>query len=285
MMLPFIQINLAVLLMGTAGAVGKHTGASTLILVWSRCGFAALGLLGLLGVKGSLDGMLKGLRSAWVMGVLLAAHWISFFASIQFSSVTIAVFTFSLCPILVGLIEPMILRSPKRTRHILFALTSSIGVWMLLPKEPASGQMLSGVLAGLLSALLFSAYMIVGKAKSNAALPVARFLMFQNLCAALLLTPAVLSMGNLPKQTGVWVELLLLGIGLTAIPQLLLFRALQYFSASTVSVLFSLESVYGVLAAHLLLGESATPATLAGGALIALSATSASIGDRMPVMK
>ena len=72
--------------------------------------------------------------------------------------------------------------------------------------------------------------------------------------------------------------LVVLGVVCTALAHTLFIRSLRVLSAHTASIVATLEPVYGIALAFLLLGEMPSARTLAGGALIVGAALLATVG-------
>jgi drug/metabolite transporter (DMT)-like permease len=82
-----------------------------------------------------------------------------------------------------------------------------------------------------------------------------------------LLLPFAVAAAAVPDGRGVAL-LVVLGVACTALSHTLFIRSLRSLSAHTASVVAALEPVYGIALAFLLLGETPSARTLAGGALI-----------------
>ena len=99
---PSLALHLAVLLFGFAGLFGKWLALPAVWIVLGRTSFAAATLLLVLGAAG-------GWRAPSVRllanGVLLAAHWVTFFEAIRVASVAIGLLGFASFPLFVLLIE------------------------------------------------------------------------------------------------------------------------------------------------------------------------------------
>ena len=88
-------LHVAVLLFGLSGLIGKAVGSPALVVTCLRSLIGALALVAALAVRG--DSTLSAWRGhAAVLlasGALLAAHWWTFFAAIQMSTVALGLLT------------------------------------------------------------------------------------------------------------------------------------------------------------------------------------------------
>ena len=107
---PLVSVHIATLLFGLAGVLGAAVGLGAVEVTFGRTFFAAVALyLVCRSLNTSVSLQLKP-GSTWLLllsGVLLAFHWVTFFASIQLSTVAIGLVTFSTCPVFVALFEPL----------------------------------------------------------------------------------------------------------------------------------------------------------------------------------
>lgn len=90
------------------------------------------------------------------LGILMAAHWVSYFAAMQYSSVSvgmIALFTF---PVITVLIEPFFEGIRLVWQDILSALVVFIGIFLIVPEVSLENDVTLGILVGILSAVLYA---------------------------------------------------------------------------------------------------------------------------------
>ena len=266
--LSLIQVHASVFLFGLSGLFGKFLDLPATVIVLGRTGFATLALGGvlILGRYAARPASGKDWLGMALLGMLLAFHWVSFFRSIQLSTVAIGLLTFSSFPVFVTLLEPLLFKTPWRWRDGAIALVVVIGVALVIPEYRWGSTYTLGAVWGLLSGLSFAVLQLLNKGyrQRYSALAIA---FYQNLFAWLsLLAIAPLATVRLdPRDIGL---LLVLGVLCTAVAHTLFIESLALLRTQTASVISSLEPVYGIVFAALLLGETPAPRTLAGGALI-----------------
>ncbi|MEB3290923.1 MAG: DMT family transporter [Leptolyngbya sp.] len=266
-----VQVHLAVFLFGLAGLFGKGLAWPATAIVLGRTGLAA-GALGLwqiwrrqpLWPRTIRDGL--GLA---LLGVLLAFHWVSFFLSIQLSTVALGLLTFSSFPVFVTVLEPMLLNTRWHWRDGAMALFVVLGVALVVPEYRLGSAVTLGAVVGLLSGFSFALLQLLnrGYRQRYSALGIA---FQQNLFACLSLL-GWMAISPLPAFTiaGLdWLWLLVLGVLCTAVAHTLFIESLSVLRTQVASVISGLEPVYGIALAALLLGEIPTLRTLAGGSLI-----------------
>jgi drug/metabolite transporter (DMT)-like permease len=144
------------------------------------------------------------------------------------------------------------------------------GVFMIVPDFTLENDITSGVLFGLFSALAVALRNIL-VSKFLSALSPFTIMLYHAFVSALILIPFA---GVSPSEMSLYdlIALLLLGTIFTAIPHTQKTYALRHQSAKSVSMVISLQVVYGSIFAYLLLREGINLNTLIGGAIILFAA-------------
>lgn len=261
-------LHLAVLLFGVAGLFGKLLTLSPVTIVLGRVFFASLALaLVLRWRKVPLwpARAADGLRVVG-LGVLLAVHWITFFHAIQLSSVAVGLLTFATFPVFTAFLEPLMAGERVRGGDVALALVTFAGVALVIPRPDLASDLTRGALWGVVSGATFSVLSILNRryVQRLSALALA---FQQDLVATVVLLPALLVL-ELPSGVRDLALLVVLGVLFTAVAHALFIQGLRSVRARTASIVASLEPVYGIAFAFLLLGERPGPRVLAGGALI-----------------
>jgi len=265
-----IAINLAAVIFGSAALYGKMD-ISPFWIVAMRAAFAA----GALTLLAKLRGMFVPLAKQYygVMagtGAILAMHWLTFFASVQWAGIAIATLTFAAFPLFTVLFEAI---AHKRAPHIKGIVAGGMIILAvaLLMGEAADGQeKLLGTLAGLASAITFAVFGLASKRMGQALSPLT-ISIYQNAVVAISMAAFLPFALPMPSTAAHWGLLLLLGVLTTALMHQLYFYALRRLSASTCSGFVALEPVYAIIFAALFFNEAITLWVAASGALILLA--------------
>ena len=262
------EIHIAVLFFGLAGLFGKLVNQPPTVIVFGRVLFAMAFLLPAIWyLKHSLRlNRTRDYFALLLQGFILAVHWSTFFQSIQVSTVAVGLITFSTFPIFVTFLEPVFFKEKLRPADVALALVTFTGVVLVVPAFNLDNTTTQGALWGITSGLTFALLSIMNRkyARAYSSLVVA---FYQDAAAALFLLPFLFLPApamTLPDM----LRLALLGIVFTGVAHSLFIRGLAHVKAHTASIIASLEPVYGILAAALLLGESPAIRELAGGAII-----------------
>jgi drug/metabolite transporter (DMT)-like permease len=213
------------------------------------------------------------------LGILMALHWVTYFAAMQYSSVSvgmIALFTF---PVITVLIEPFFEKVSLVWQDIVSALTVIAGVYFIVPETSLDNDITLGVLIGVGSAVLYAFRNLIHR-KHFKQYSGAKAMAWQTLVIAIFLLPTGSNeIADAPMSA--WLMLLLLGTVFTALPHALIAASLRHLRAKTFSLIACMQPFYGVILAVLLLDENPSGNTLLGGILI----TSASIYETLNTHK
>jgi drug/metabolite transporter (DMT)-like permease len=262
------QIHIAVLLAGGAGLFAKLVPVSPMVLTSGRTIFGSLALLVFaILTKTSLRlRSRKDLLTLLASGMILAAHWFTFFLSIQVSSVAIGLLAFSTFPLFTTFLEPLVHGERLRRQDVVTAIVVSAGLVLVTPSFDFGNQLTQGLLWGILSAFCYAVLSLISRATTSS-YPAASIAFYQQGFAALCSLPFALQWEGTLAMNDV-LYLAVLGIVFTALLQGLVVASLRHLRAQTTSVVFGLEPVYGILLAWLVIGETPAVRTVAGGILI-----------------
>ena len=267
-----LEIHLATLLFGLAGLFGKWIPLSPFLIVLGRVFFASL-TLGLLlwATKQSLRPICRRHGALLVLlGAILAGHWVAFFWSIQISSVAVGLLSYASFPAFTVLLEPLFSRERLDRRSLFFAALCLVGVFLIIPRFDLGDRVYQGVLWGLVSGLSFAVLTLFNRrlAQDHSSLAIA---FFEDLFATIFLLPCLIAL-PLRLSSNDLVLLIVLGVLCTAVSHSLFIQGMQRVRAQTASIIGSLEPVYGIVFAFILLGEVPAVRTLVGGAIILTAA-------------
>jgi drug/metabolite transporter (DMT)-like permease len=258
-----------VLLFGVAGLFGKLISGSPVVITFARTAIAALVMLLVLRIAGISMSIASRRESLLVAatGLLLAAHWVTFFHAIQVSSVAIGLIGYAIFPLIVVLLEPVLFRQSYSPIDIACGVAATAGLLVVAPAFELADTATQGLIWAVLSGSLFAFLTLMNRRVSGA--NDFRVITFrQYAVAAVVLSPLTLAgSADTPPSSDVYL-LLLLGLVFTALPHSLFLKALTRIKASHASVVAGLEPVYGITFAALLLREYPDAPTFFGAALV-----------------
>ena len=260
-----LSVNIAVLLFGLAGLFAKWISLPAICITFGRVLFSSLALGLFMLVRRQSFRIAAGKDAVLLVcaGAVLALHWWSFLESIQLSTVAI---TFSAFPLFVTFLEPLVFRQKLSRRNVLIAVVILIGVFITVPEFSAQNSMFLGIVIGMLSALAYAVLTLMNKDFSEK-YSGTMTAFYEQATAAMILLPFALKVDIPPSASEIGL-LLFLGIVTTAVAHTLFISSLKTLPAQLAGVFSSMETVYGILFAFLLLGEVPSVREIIGAAMI-----------------
>lgn len=271
-----IQLHVAVMLWGFTGVLGRLIKLDAPVLVWYRMLLTAILLALLISIAGMWHKISKkGILQLSGIGILMAIHWIAFYAAIQFSNASIALVCLSTASIFTSLLEPLINKSAYQPKELLLGLFALVGMYLIYRFQHLQSI---GIILGIFAALLSSIFTIFNK-RIAADYPVRTMLFYEMSSGFLIISlclPFLLyfmpSMRLIPTQDALipqigqglqaflinnndWVWLLILALCCTVWAQSLALSALKKLNSFTITLSVNLEPVYGILLAILIFRE------------------------------
>ncbi|MGO1368979.1 DMT family transporter, partial [Senegalia sp. (in: firmicutes)] len=164
-----IQIHIAVLFFGLSGLFGKLVSLPSLVIVFGRVIFASIFLLIVLLYKKEKIKLndKKDYFYFIILGLILAIHWVSFFLSIQLSTVAIGLLTFSTFPVFVTFIEPVFFKNKIKAKNIIIAFITFLGIVLVIPDLTFENSMTQGAIMGVIAGFTFAILSVLNKKYVN----------------------------------------------------------------------------------------------------------------------
>ncbi|HET9694062.1 MAG TPA: DMT family transporter [Steroidobacteraceae bacterium] len=253
-----LQIHFCVLIWGFTAILGKLITLPAFALVWWRMLIVVVALA-------LLPAFWRGVRALdrrtlaifCGIGVIVALHWVTFYGAIKLANASVAATCMGVAPILVSIVEPWLTGRRFDWRELAIGVAAVPGVMLVVGGTP--GGMRIGIAVGILSALLVSIfgalnkrYVERGDPLAVTGLELAAGTLFLTLLAIVGLGEATSLPVPGPRDTAL---LLALALVCTLLPFALSLVALRQLSAFSAQLAISLEPVYAVFLAVLLLGE------------------------------
>jgi drug/metabolite transporter (DMT)-like permease len=263
-----LALHVSVLLFGVAGLFGKLLLLPPLVIVLGRVAFASAALAVIVWAR-RLPIRARDRRDAFGLvglGILLAVHWAAFFHSIQLSSVAIGLLTYSTFPVFTAFLEPLLLKERWSWSDGIAAAVTFAGVALVIPELDWANTLTRGAFWGVIAGFTFALLSIANRGFAPRYHPLVLAL-HQDFWAMVVLLPSIAMLGAVPGRSDVLL-LVLLGVVFTALAHGLFIRGLKDVRARTASVIATLEPVYGIIFAIVLLGEGPAARTVLGGLVI-----------------
>ena len=238
------------------------------VTIWWRCFFAAI-FLGLFCWQQKISLSFHTKRDFLpisLAGLLLGGHWITYFFSLQYSTVAIGMLSLFTFPVMTAFLEPILLKTKFKPSHIILALMVMGGIYLLAPSFDICNNYSLGIIFGLVSAFCYALRNILLNKRTHTYSGSA-LMFFQLVVITLVLFPALFL--NIQKDFfAQWPATLSLALFTTAVGHTLFVMSLKHFSVSSVSIISSAQPIYGIILGIIFLNEIPGWNTVLGGALI-----------------
>jgi len=255
----FIKLHISILLAGLTGIFGKLISMNEGLLVWYRMLFASVIFFFFLVISGKLQKIsLNDFGKIAGAGALLGLHWIFFYGSIKYATISIGVVCFSLSGFFTAILEPWILRRKFSFRELSFSCIALLGVLFIFSFDI---RYRLGIGMGVTSSLLYSLFSIRTR-QIGRDFPSRTMLLYEMAGGFLVLSCllpfylVVFPVSSILPGTSDLIYLLLLAVFCTIGLQLLQIQVLQKISAFTVSLSYNLEPVYSTILAMVFFNEA-----------------------------
>lgn len=270
-------LHIAVILAGFTGVFGKLISLNEVLLTWYRLFFSAIFLFILLKILKveKLKNSKEKLSIAKV-GLLITAHWIFFYASIKYSTISIGVICYCLTSFFTALFKPLINKKPFVVSEMILSGITLIGISLIFHFD-TSYQL--GIAFGVISSAIGALYTIYNErlAKSNYDSKIINYYqMIGGTIGLGVLLPIYLFVVPtsyiIPNVQDI-IYLILLSIFCTVGLYVAVTEVLSKISAFTVNLSFNLEPIYSIIIAFLFFneGKNVLPSFYVGVCCVILS--------------
>lgn len=257
----YIHLHLLVIIAGFTAIIGELITLEAVPLVWYRMIIAALLMIIYIKLKKfSLKVPLKVVIQFSIAGVIIALHWITFFAAIKVSNISITLAMFSTGAFFASLIEPLFFKRKIIGYEIFFGLLVFIGVGLITQTE---FKYLMGIVLGISSALFSTLFAVLnGRFVKNYKPSIISFYEFifgvVFISIFLALSGDGFSLGYFRLSSSDWIYLFILASICTAYAFIGSVQVMKYLTPYSVVLTYNLEPIYGIVLALVLFPESET---------------------------
>lgn len=255
----FLQLHIAVLLAGFTGVLGRLITLNEGLLVWYRLLFSSATLWILFYFTRKLRMIsFKEFLKIFGVGLIAALHWVTFYGSIKYANVSVALVCFSAIGFFTAIFEPLVFRTRIDIWELLLGLMVIGGIYIIFHFDP---QYKIGIVVGIISALLGSLFPIFNRVllRTHSTETITVYELTGGFLALSIMLPFYLRLFPadhlIPTLSDFW-WLLVLSWLCTVLAFQLSMNALKKISAFTVNLSYNLEPVYGILLAFVIYQEN-----------------------------
>ncbi len=257
----YVKLHFVVFLWGFTAILGNLISIDAIPLVWHRMWMASVFIFLFLIATKRTDFKID--KKAWriiLAGVIIAAHWITFFHAIKISTVSVALACVSTGAFFGSLIEPIVYKRKVDKTEMLLGGFVIIGLYLIFRFE---GDYTAGIITALISAFLSASFSVLNSklVKTNSPFRITFLEMLGGWLAIGLFSLYAIYSGSLQVSafslSGTdWLYLIILASICTAYAFIQSVAVMRTLSSFTVLLSINLEPIYGILLALLFFGDS-----------------------------
>ena len=268
-----LHLHFLVFIAGFTAILGELISLEAIPLVWYRMLIAGVLMFGFIKIKKiSLVVPFRTILKFFLAGIVIALHWITFFAAIKVSNISITLAMFSTGAFFASLIEPIFYKRKIIPHEIIFGLLVIAGVFMIMQTEI---KYLLGICLGITSALFSSLFAVInGKfvAHHNAST-----ISFYEFISGVFFISMYIAFSNdgfdasfFKLSIDDWLYLGILASVCTAYAFIASVYVMRYITPYSVVLTYNLEPIYGIFLALLFFPQTEVmpPIFYIGAALI-----------------
>lgn len=254
-----VKLHISVFLAGFTGILGVLIHLNEMTLVWYRIMITVVSLSVLFALtKKSTRIPKKQAIHFFLIGTLIALHWVAFYGSIKLSNVSIGLVCFSSTGLFTALLEPILVTRKLQWVELGLGLLSLLGIYLIFHFDE---RYQTGIIVGIVSAFLAALFSVLNKKQVADAEPTVMMLyeLTGGLVILTLLMPAYAyffpETSIIPSLSDLgW--LLVLSWLCTIVAMQLMLDSLKKVSAFTQNLSLNLEPVYAIIMAFILFDEN-----------------------------
>ncbi|APY00586.1 DMT family transporter [Lacinutrix venerupis] len=255
----YLHLHFLVFIAGFTAILGKLISLEAVSLVWYRMVIAAIIMFLYIKIaKIDISINKQTLAKFSIAGVIIALHWITFFAAIDVSNVSIALAMFSTGAFFASFIEPIIYKRKIIWYEIVFGIIVILGILIILKTEM---KHISGIILGVLSAF-FSSLFAVLNGKFLEKDPATKISFYEFIAGVVFISIFIIIFGQgfssqyFALSTQDIIYLLILASICTAYAFIASVYVMKQISPYTVVLTYNLEPIYGVVLALIIFPET-----------------------------
>lgn len=257
-LLNYLHLHFIIFIWGFTAVLGALISLEAIPLVWYRMLLATLFIFVFLKIRRQdLKFSFKTLTGFALGGIIIAAHWLTFFGAIKVSNVSVTLAVISTGAFFASLLEPLLYGRKIILYEVLFGLVVIVGLYIIFDVETSYTF---GIVLALISAFLSALFSVINgkfvlKHKASA-------ISFYELMFGVLGITIYLGLSGkftaefFTVSANDWIYLVILASVCTAYAFIASVHVMKWISPYTVMLSINMEPVYGIVLALIILGDS-----------------------------
>ena len=254
-----IHLHFLVFIAGFTAILGKLITNSPVSIVWHRMFIALIVIFLFVAItRKKLKTSYQNIFKYAILGFLISLHWITFFMSIDYSNVTIALSMMSTTAFFTSFIEPFFFSRKIIAHEFLLSILVIIAIFLILNSELNYSV---GIILGIFSAFFASIFSVLNGLliKNEKAYKIS---FYEFLFGVVFISIFLIITGRLDDLfiesffSVNYLYISILGVVCTAYAFIAAVYLLNYITPYSAVLTYNLEPVYGILLAVIIFGES-----------------------------
>ena len=254
-----IHLHFLVFIAGFTAILGKLITNSPFSIVWHRMFIALIVIFFFVALtRKKLKTSYRNIFKYAILGFIISFHWITFFMSIDYSNVTIALSMMSTTAFFTSFIEPFFFRRKIIAHELLLSILVIIAIFLILNSEFNYSV---GIILGIFSAFFASIFSVLNGLliKNEKAYKIS---FYEFLFGVVFISIFLIITGRLDDLiiesffSVNYLYIFILGVVCTAYAFIAAVYLLNYITPYSAVLSYNLEPVYGIFLALIIFGES-----------------------------
>jgi drug/metabolite transporter (DMT)-like permease len=252
-----LLMHFVILIFGFTGILGKLISIDALPLVFWRTAIGAVTIYLWLKLQNKIT------KKSWAtiakmggVGILIAIHWVTFFASIKVSNISVALTMLAVSPMFVVFLEPIFFRRKIDPKEIFIAAVVILGVSVTLSYSAGYEW---GVFLGLISALFASLFTTINgvlvKTHDASNLSLVELSVGSLVIFLFMAIRGEVGLELIQLEISDWIYITILAIVATTFAFIAFTHVMKVLTPFTTTVAINLEPIYSIILAVLIFGE------------------------------
>ncbi|PWV95079.1 EamA domain-containing membrane protein RarD [Phyllobacterium myrsinacearum] len=275
----------AMMISGTIGWFVLMSGQPVLSVVFWRCAFGALTLLGVCAALGLLRPNIMSWKLfglAVLGGVAIVLNWVLLFAAYSRASIAIATTVYNVQPFMLVVLGALIFKEKLTFTKLFWLAVAFAGMLLIVQAKPGGGYTGTNYMAGiglsLGAAFLYAIASIVAKRLKGT--PPHLIALIQ-VCVGIVLMAPLADFSVLPKGAAKWGSIVTIGVVHTGLMYILLYSAIQKLPTHLTGSLSFIYPIAAILVDYFAFGHQLQPVQFLGSAAILIAAAGTSLGWKL----
>ena len=254
-----IHLHFLVFIAGFTAILGKLITSSPVSIVWHRMFIALIVIFFFVALtRKKLKTSYRNIFKYAILGFIISFHWITFFMSIDYSNVTIALSMMSTTAFFTSFIEPFFFRRKIIAHELLLSILVIVAIFLILNSELKYSV---GIILGIFSAFFASIFSVLNGLliKNEKAYKIS---FYEFLFGVVFISIFLIITGRLDDLliesffSVNYLYIFILGVVCTAYAFIAAVYLLNYITPYSAVLAYNLEPVYGIFLALIIFGES-----------------------------